>query len=96
VVPVNAKDEKMLSMAENIYQQLLAAGVEAVLDDRLERPGVKFKDADLIGYPVRVVIGKKAVENDEVEVHQRSNQQTTHVSYNDVLDTVRKILFVDK
>lgn len=94
VVPVNAKDEKMLAMAENIYQQLLTAGVEAVLDDRQERPGVKFKDADLIGYPVRVVIGKKAVENDEVEVHQRSNQQTSHVSANDVLNTVKQVLSI--
>lgn len=95
VVPVNARDEKMLAMAEDIYQQLLAAGIEAVLDDRPERPGVKFKDADLIGYPLRIVIGKKALEENAVELYQRSNQQTTLVSSSDVLDAVRKILAVD-
>ncbi len=48
-----------MSVATKMYEELLAAGVEAVLDDRDERPGVKFKDADLIGFPYRITVGKK-------------------------------------
>ena len=62
VVPVNTKDETQLSLAEKIYEELKAQGIEALLDDREERAGVKFKDADLIGIPVRITIGKKAQE----------------------------------
>jgi len=58
IVPVNVKDELQMSVAGKMYEQLLAAGVEVVLDDRDERAGVKFKDADLIGFPFRVTAGK--------------------------------------
>ena len=54
--------EEAVSLAEEIYEGLLAAGVEAVIDDRDERPGVKFKDADIIGFPIRITVGKKATE----------------------------------
>lgn len=62
VVPVSAKNAEQMALAEQIYSSLCAAGVEAVLDDRDERPGVKFNDADLIGYPVRITVGKRAGE----------------------------------
>ena len=62
VIPVNAKEETQLKTAEAIYQDLQAQGVEVLLDDRQERAGVKFKDADLIGIPVRIVVGKKCGE----------------------------------
>ncbi len=58
IVPVNIKDEQQMKVAEDMYEKLLAAGVEVVLDDRDERAGVKFKDADLIGFPFRVTAGK--------------------------------------
>ena len=58
VVPVNCKDELQMKTAEDIYEKLKTAGVEVVLDDRDERPGVKFKDADLIGFPYRITAGK--------------------------------------
>ena len=61
VVPVNNKDQESLHKAEEIYTQLQKAGVEVIIDDRNERPGVKFKDADLIGYPLRIVVGPKAI-----------------------------------
>lgn len=60
VIPVNAKDEEQMALAEKIYEDLKAAGVDALLDDREERAGVKFKDADLIGIPLRIVAGKKS------------------------------------
>ncbi len=62
VVPVNSKDEEQAKAAEEIYTKLLDSGIEALLDDRNERPGVKFKDSDLIGIPVRIVVGKKIGE----------------------------------
>lgn len=71
VVPVNTKDEVSTQKAEAIYEELKKAGVEAVIDDRNERPGVKFKDADLIGYPLRVVVGPKTLAEGKLEVKVR-------------------------
>lgn len=71
VVPVNVKDEASTAKAEEIYQELQQAGVEVVIDDRKDRPGVKFKDADLIGYPLRVVVGPKTLTTGELEVKVR-------------------------
>ena len=66
VVPVMYKD-KMKEVADKIYEELLAAGIDVILDDRDERPGVKFKDADLIGYPIRIVVGDKNLPNVELK-----------------------------
>ena len=71
VVPVNTKDEASTAKAEEIYEVLKKAGIEAVVDDRNERPGVKFKDADLIGYPLRVVVGPKTLAEGNIEVKAR-------------------------
>ncbi len=71
VVPVNVKDEASAAKAEAIYEELQSAGIETVIDDRKERPGVKFKDADLIGYPLRVVVGPKTLSTGELEVKIR-------------------------
>lgn len=62
VVPVNNREEQQMKLAEEIYEDLKAQGIEVILDDRAERAGVKFKDADLIGIPVRIVVGKKCAE----------------------------------
>lgn len=66
-----AKDSAVMQLAEKIYAELTAAGVEVILDDRDERPGVKFKDADLVGFPLRVSIGEKSLANGEVELKPR-------------------------
>ena len=71
VVPVMYK-EKMKEVADKIYEELQAAGIDVILDDRDERPGVKFKDADLIGYPIRIVVGDKNLPN--VELKRRSEK----------------------
>ncbi|MDR7865497.1 MAG: proline--tRNA ligase [Sporomusaceae bacterium] len=71
VIPVNNADQGQRELAEKIYAELVAAGVETVLDDRDERAGVKFKDADLIGYPLKVTVGAKAVSENKVEVKTR-------------------------
>jgi prolyl-tRNA synthetase len=72
VVPVNAKDETLTSAAERVATELVAAGVDVLVDDRDERPGVKFKDADLIGLPVRVTVGPRALKAGNVEVKPRT------------------------
>jgi len=62
IIPVSVKDETQMQVAEQIYQALSQRGIEALIDDRDERPGVKFKDADLFGIPMQVVVGKQAGE----------------------------------
>ncbi len=69
-------DSAGMKLAESIYAELTAAGVEVILDDRDERPGVKFKDADLVGFPIRVSIGEKSLANGEVEVKPRRGAMT--------------------
>ncbi len=71
ITPVNVKDEKLAIAAEELYRALLERGVEALLDDRDERAGVKFMDADLIGLPLRVTIGPKSMAVGQVEIKVR-------------------------
>ena len=78
VVPTNTGDEKIRTSAESIAKTLEASGIDVLLDDRDERPGVKFKDADLVGIPFRINVGKK-VTDDTVEVVQRSTRQSSDV-----------------
>jgi prolyl-tRNA synthetase len=79
VVPTNVSDDKIRTTAEDIARKLEAAGYDVLLDDRDERPGVKFKDADLVGIPFRVNVGKKVTEG-TVEVVQRSTRQMQDAS----------------
>ncbi len=95
VVPVSTQDEAQMKVAEEIYQKLLSDGVEAVLDDRNERPGVKFKDADLIGFPYRITVGKTITEGN-VEFVERSNGEkivmTPQQAVEKVVNAVRSII----
>ena len=79
IVPTNTADEKIRQVGEDIARRLEAAGYDVILDDRDERPGVKFKDADLVGIPFRINVGKKVTE-DLVEVVPRSTLQKTDVN----------------
>jgi prolyl-tRNA synthetase len=76
VTPTNVTDANLLRTAEEIARKLEATGFDVLLDDRDERPGVKFKDADLVGIPYRINVGKKVTEG-KVEVVTRSTRQTT-------------------
>ena len=71
------KDSAVMQLAEKIYAELTAGGVEVILDDRDDRPGVKFKDADLVGFPLRVAIGEKSLAKGEVELKPRGGALTT-------------------
>ena len=92
IVPINIKDEPQMAMAEKVYQELTTAGIEVVLDDRDERSGVKFKDADLIGYPVRITVGPKALKENCVEVKVRRNKESMMYPVNEYVDHVSRLL----
>jgi len=79
VTSVNQDNEQVAGVAERIYKELLEKGVDVLLDDRMLRGGVKFKDADLIGIPVRVTVGKRAVAEGNVELKLRSETQSKRV-----------------
>lgn len=89
IVPVMYK-EKMKEVADSLYEELKALGVDVLLDDRDERPGVKFKDADLIGYPIRIVVGDKNLPN--VEVKLRSADKADLIPATDAAKAVAKIV----
>ncbi len=91
VAPVNVKDESVRAAAEDIAKQLETAGFDVILDDRNERPGVKFKDADLVGIPFRITVGNKVTEG-TVEVVLRSTREVRDVRITAVVDTFRELL----
>ncbi|TYS70563.1 proline--tRNA ligase [Sutcliffiella horikoshii] len=88
VIPVNAKNEAQASLADEIYSELKNSGMAVLLDDRQERPGVKFTDADLIGLPVRVTVGKKAEEK-IVEVKWRETGEMEELSVEELIQKLR-------
>ena len=88
LVMVNDKDEYLASEAEKLYKELLSRGVDVVLDDRKERPGVKFNDSDLIGFPIRVTFGKKTKESGVAEMKLRRTGVVEEVVLSDLADKV--------
>jgi prolyl-tRNA synthetase len=87
VTPVNIKDQELFGTAERIYDDLAGAGIETLLDDRDERAGVKFNDADLIGVPYRITVGKKIKEG-KVELMTRSTRKSEDISIESVVDSI--------
>lgn len=92
VVPINAKDEALMEASTKIYEELKAAGVDVLLDDRKERAGVKFKDADLIGYPLRITVSKNTLESGAVELKTRKTGEAVEVAIADVQKAVADTL----
>lgn len=80
VIPANTKDEQVMKVAGDIYNQLRTAKIDVVLDERNERAGVKFKDADLIGYPLRITVGSKTLELGSVEARVRQTGATSLIA----------------
>lgn len=87
----NIKDAKQMEVAENLYQELNEAGIETILDDRDERAGVKFKDADLIGIPYRIVTGR-SLKSGKVEFVERANHQSQEIPVVEVLSTIKDLI----
>jgi prolyl-tRNA synthetase len=91
VAPVNVKDETVKAAAEDIAKKLETAGYDVMLDDRDERPGVKFKDADLVGIPFRITVGKKVTEG-TVEVVLRSTREVRDVTITGIVEYFKELL----
>src|SRR5208283_3851863 len=73
ITPLSVGPESQaMQLAEKIYAELTAKGVDVILDDRDERPGVKFKDSELVGFPIRIALGEKSLAKGEVEIKPRS------------------------
>jgi prolyl-tRNA synthetase len=92
ISPVNLDHAETGTLAEQLYADLCARGVEVILDDRDERPGIKFKDADLVGFPVRVTIGEKGLAKGEVEIRLRKPGETRGVAKATALNEVLALL----
>jgi prolyl-tRNA synthetase len=84
----NVKDAQQVEIAEKLYAELNQAGIDALLDDRDERPGVKFKDADLIGIPYRIVTGR-AIANGKVEVVERKTRNSQEIDIAEVVSIIK-------
>ena len=95
IIPVNDREPELKEAAERIYAELETAGVEVVLDDRQERAGVKFKDADLIGYPVRITVGAKALARGNVEVRLRKNGEMQEIALDSLTDWLKAYILVE-
>jgi prolyl-tRNA synthetase len=95
IVPVNVQDAKTMDAAEEIYAALEEKGFEVLLDDRDERAGVKFKDADLIGIPFRVIIGEKNLKEGAVELKERKTGLMDKVPFSEAVDRVTKKLVLE-
>ncbi len=93
VVALNpAKDPQVLAKAEDIYRALESFGVEVLFDDRDERPGVKFKDNDLIGIPLRIVVGAKGLAEGKVELKKRSGGEMELLPIDEAVSAVRRMV----
>jgi prolyl-tRNA synthetase len=92
LLPINYKDPAIRETADKLYEELQARGVEVLLDDRDERPGVKFKDADLIGIPLRVTIGAKGLEKGYLELRRRRDAKSDEIPIADGAERLKTIL----
>jgi prolyl-tRNA synthetase len=91
LVSLNPADEAARSAADALYDSMAAAGLEVLYDDRDERPGVKFKDADLLGFPIRVNVGGRALKEGKVEIVTRRDRQVRAVPVSEALASVKLV-----
>jgi len=80
-----------MAIGNKLYEELNSLGIDALIDDRNERPGVKFNDIDLIGIPIRITVGKKIVDN-KVEIKKRENDENIECSIDDVMNKLKEII----
>lgn len=95
VIPVSSKDNEQIQFAENIYQELKKKGVQVIMDDRDERAGVKFKDADLIGYPLQIIIGKKTIIEGTVDLIIRKDKEEKTLKVENVVEFIKDIVHTE-
>ena len=92
MLPLNMKDPKTVEVAEKLYKELWEKGIEVLMDDREERAGVKFKDADLIGIPTQVILGEKNLKDGLVEIKDRKTKETIKVKIEEVVERMKSAL----
>ncbi|BCB96268.1 proline--tRNA ligase [Dissulfurispira thermophila] len=80
IIPININDNKTLDVVKMLYQGFIENDIDVLIDDRDERPGIKFKDADLIGIPVHIIIGEKNLKNNQIEIKDRRTKEIKRVS----------------
>jgi prolyl-tRNA synthetase len=90
VIPLNVAEAESMQLAEKAYAELQAAGIDVLFDDRDARPGFKFKDADLIGIPLRLIIGGKGLKEGVVEVKWRTDAEAKKVPVAEAVQYVIK------
>ena len=91
IIPANPQDPELMTAATTLYDRMNDAGVETVLDDREDRAGVKFKDADLIGFPLRITVGK-ALKDGKVELKIRQTGEMSEIGLETAVDHVRVLV----
>ncbi len=92
VIPINTNDDDVILIADETYKGLMNLGIDTIIDDRNERAGVKLNDADLIGYPIRVSVGRKTLADGMIEVHVRKTGETILVAPAEVYGKVQELL----
>ena len=92
LLPINYKDQAIQAVSDRLYQELQKCGIEVLLDDRDERPGVKFKDADLIGIPLRLTVGAKGLEKGRVELRWRCDGKVDEILLDEASQKVQSIV----
>jgi prolyl-tRNA synthetase len=95
ICALDMREDAVRAAADRLYHELIGAGVDVILDDRDQRPGFKFADAELIGFPVRVTVGKRGLTEGIVEVQSRRDAQTQRLVLPDVVPTVTRMLAAD-
>ncbi|MEZ6059911.1 MAG: proline--tRNA ligase [Planctomycetaceae bacterium] len=92
LIPLNVKDEEVMTVANQLYNDLTEAGIDVLMDDRDQRPGFKFKDADLIGIPLRVIIGGKGLKEGIAEIKGRTESDAVNVAISQTVSFIREAL----
>ncbi|MCA9085509.1 MAG: proline--tRNA ligase [Planctomycetaceae bacterium] len=92
VIPLNVKDDEVMTHANRIYDELTSSGIDVLMDDRDQRPGFKFKDADLIGLPIRITIGGKGLQEEIAEIKLRSEADFRKVPLKDTVGYVKDLV----
>jgi prolyl-tRNA synthetase len=92
IVPIKMDNQAQAEAAQRIYEVLEAAGIDCLIDDRDERPGVKFNDADLVGIPIRITIGEKSLKDNKVELKARSEADISLIELSEVVPAVRRLI----
>ena len=95
VLNLGVKDEAISAAAEKVYRDLQAAGLEVILDDLDERPGLKFKDADLLGIPYRLTVGNSFAKSGKVEVRSRRDGATEEMTPEEAVSVLREKLLAE-